>query len=231
MAGSDQAAHWHVYGKHYWFPHGNAAWSLIRLGRWERSRRPSCPARPSPRGLVRSSCKNMSAVPRRSQRTLRRRPNVILKQGFRQEPKDRRPPVPGSHPLGGCHGRLVRGTVCQQPGNSIEKGLDLIEKGEDWFYRVPLHVDGYQRSWPTSPWTVMSLSAGARAAGVLLWRLCKRRWTDQSAADFPAQLAQAEAEFTRAEGTPSPSAWEKASDFVASPGPALRCCLLPVPPG
>ena len=24
----------------------------------------------------------------------------------------------------------------------IEKGLDLVEKGEDWFYRAPLHVLG-----------------------------------------------------------------------------------------
>ncbi len=34
LAGSEQAARWHVYGKHYWFPRCNAAVSLIRLGRW-----------------------------------------------------------------------------------------------------------------------------------------------------------------------------------------------------
>ena len=40
---------------------------------------------------------------------------------------------------------------------------------------------------------------------------CKPRRNEASAADFPAQLAQTEAELTRAEGAANPSAWEKAS--------------------
>ena len=110
----------------------------------------------------------------------------------------------------------------------IEKGLDLVEKGEDWFYRAPLHVLG------AAILADLALAdndpARRRSAAGVLVRDMQAAVDEASAADFPAQLAQTEAELTRAEGAATPSAWEKAAS-VGSSAPAVRCRLLPIPTG
>jgi hypothetical protein len=106
----------------------------------------------------------------------------------------------------------------------IEAGLDWTEKGEDWFYRAPLHSLG------AAILADLALADEGQpqhlqALGVLV-RGMQSADSGPRAADFPAQLAQTEAEMLRGEGRSRPSSWGKAAalwEEVGEPYPTAYC--------
>jgi hypothetical protein len=84
----------------------------------------------------------------------------------------------------------------------------LVEKGEDWFYRAPLHVLG------VAILADLALAGNdppqRRSAASVLVRTMQAASGEARAADFPAQLAQGEAELTRALDHNNPQAWGQA---------------------
>jgi hypothetical protein len=85
------------------------------------------------------------------------------------------------------------------------RGLDLTEKGADWFYKAPLHALG------TAVLADLALTGLTWAADQARALVSALRSVDQGSADLPAHLAQCEAELTRAERRNDPLAWERAA--------------------
>ena len=226
LAGSEQAARWHVYGKHYWFPRCNAAGSLIRLGRWDEAGTILAAGEALTEGVsevyVHSMSSLLAVLSGRFDDAGRHLELVFSKSVEIVDPQFQGPIHWVAAMKAWFEGKL------ETAWGLIEKGLDLVEKGEDWFYRAPLHVLG------AAILADLALAgddpARRRSAVGVLVRDMQAATNEASAADFPGQLAQTEAELTRAEGASDPSAWEKARLFVAGPSPALRCRLLPIPP-
>ncbi len=209
LAGSDQAARWHVYGKHYWFPRLNAVWSLIRLGRWEEAGKILESGEALTEGVSEVFVHNMAAL----LATLTGRVDDAHKHLDRVHSKSVEILDPQFQ--GPIHWIAAMGAWFEGRPESawalIEKGLDLVEKGEDWFYRAPLYALG------AAILADLALAGNESAqrlnvVGVLV-RALRAAGGELRSADFAAQLAQTEAELTRAEGSASPAAWEKASSL------------------
>ena len=212
LAGSDQAARWHVYGKHYWFPRCNAAWSLIHLGRWEEAAAILASGEAVTEGVSEVFVHNLAALlavlSGRADDARRHLDRVFSKSTGILDPQFQGP----IHWVAALNAWFEGRSV--DAWEIVETGLDLIEKGEDWFYRAPLHAVG------VAVQADLALSGDEpsrrrSAAGVLV-RALRAAAVESTAADFPAQLAQAEAELTRAEGAPDPAAWEQAADLWAA---------------
>lgn len=208
MAGSEQAARWHVFGKHYWFPRCNAAWSLIRLGRWDEAGSILESGEAVTEGVsevfVHSVSSLLAVLRGRSDDARRHLDRVFLKSAEIVDPQFQGP----IHWMAAMHAWFD-----QQPEKAldfIERGLDLVEKAEDWFYRAPLHVLGVAILADLALAGNDSLRRRS-AAGVLVRAMQAAATSESSAADFPAQLVQIESEMTRAEGASNPEAWDKAS--------------------
>ncbi|MDP3984112.1 MAG: hypothetical protein Q8Q52_03800, partial [Acidimicrobiia bacterium] len=207
LAGSDQAARWHVYGKNYWFPRCNAAWSLIRLGRWDQAATILESGEALTEGVSEVFVHNVSSLLAvlggRFDDAHRHLERVFAKSAEIVDPQFQGPIHWTAAMLAWFEGSL------DQAWSLVQRGLDLVEKGEDWFYRAPLHVLGAA--------ILADLTAAGdersrhlAAAGVLV-RTMQAAAEDVGAADFPAQLTQAEAELTRAGGKPDPQAWARAA--------------------
>ena len=206
LAGSEQAARWHVYGKHYWFPRGNAAWSLIRLGRWHEARSILEAGDALTEGVSEVFVQNMLAylaiLDGRSEDAHRHLERVFSKSAEIVDPQFQGPIHWIAAMLAWFEGQPERAW------SLVEKGLDLIEKGEDWFYRAPLYSLG------AAILADLALAGNdpprRRSAASVLVRTMRAATDEAGAADFPAQLAQAEAELTRALDDNNPQAWGQA---------------------
>lgn len=222
LAGSEQAARWHVYGKHYWFPRCNAAWSLIRLGRWDEAATILEAGEALTEGVsevfVHSVSSLLAVLSGRFDDAHRHLERVFSKSVEIVDPQFQGPIHWMAAMNAWFEGQL------ETAWELIEKGLDLVEKGEDWFYRAPLHALG------AAILADLALAGNnpprrRSAAGVLV-RSMQAAAEEASAADFPAQLAQTEAELSRAESASSPSAWQKASllwEGLSQPYEAAYC--------
>jgi tetratricopeptide (TPR) repeat protein len=206
LAGSEQAARWHVYGKHYWFPRCNAAVSLIRLGRWTEAGKILASGEALTEGVsevyLHTASSLLDVLTGRFDEADRHLEVVFSKSVEIVDPQFQGP----IHWVAAMKAWFER--QLETAWGLIEKGLDLVEKGEDWFYRAPLHVLG---AAILADMALADDDPGRRrsAIGVLV-RDMQAATNEASAADFPAQVAQTEAELTRAEGASDPSAWEKA---------------------
>ena len=222
LAGSEQAAQWHVYGKHYWFPRCNAAWSLIRLGRWKEAGTILAAGEALTEGVsevyVHSMAALLAVLSGRLDDSNRHLELVFSKSVEIVDPQFQGP----IHWMAAMRA-WFEGTL-DDAWELIEKGLDLVEKGEDWFYRAPLYMLG-AAILADQALTGDDPPRQRSAIGVLV-RDMQAAADEASAADFPAQLAQAGAEWTRAEGAATPSAWAKAATLwqaLGQPYDAAYC--------
>jgi class 3 adenylate cyclase/tetratricopeptide (TPR) repeat protein len=206
LAGSEQAARWHVYGKHYWFPRCNAAWSLIRLGRWDEAGAILGSGEAITEGVSEVFVHSMSAylavLTGRTEDA-----NHHLEEAFSKSVEIVDPQFQGPLHWVAAMNAWFQGQL-ETGWGLIEKGLDLVEKGEDWFYRAPLHVLGCAIAADLAVKDPRYLEATQ-----VLVRNLRAAVGEAGSADFPAQASQAEAELTRAMGNSDPDAWGRASEL------------------
>ncbi|HEY7563446.1 MAG TPA: hypothetical protein VIA81_00815, partial [Acidimicrobiia bacterium] len=222
LEGSEQAARWHVYGKHYWFPRGNAAYSLSRLGRWDEAEKILETGQAQPEGVsavyLLSMSAYLAAIRGRLEEARTHLKDVFSKSSDILEPQFQGP----IHWIAAMTAHFSGRS--EEAWKYIEAGLDWTEKGEDWFYRAPLHSLG------AAILADLALADEGQpqhlqALGVLV-RGMQSADSGPRAADFPAQLAQTEAEMLRGEGRSSPSSWGKAAalwEEVGEPYPTAYC--------
>jgi tetratricopeptide (TPR) repeat protein len=210
LAGSEQAARYGAYSKYYWFHRSNAANSLIRLGRWaEADEILEVGVETNAEGVTRLYLQSIRAV------------IEALTGRFDEARRDIGTVLQGSRGIvdpqfqGPIH--WTAAMLAWLEGDSaeawklVQRGLDLVEKGEDWFYKAPLHSIG-------SAVLADLAHAGTdqnryqEAARVLL-RVLEDAGSEGKAADFAAELAQTRAEVTRAEQHSDPDAWKQAGDL------------------
>lgn len=220
LAGSEQAARWHVYGKHYWFPRCNAAWSLIRLGRWDEAGAILEAGEAITEGVsevfVHSMASFLAVLTGRLDDADRH-----LDRAFSKSVEVVDPQFQGPIHWVAAMNAWFQGQL-ETAWELIEKGLDLVEKGEDWFYRAPLHVLGCAIA------ADLALSTEPRylEATEVLVRNLQAAVGEAGSADFPAQLGQAEAELTRALGLSDPDSWSRAAELwnrLAQPYETAYC--------
>jgi class 3 adenylate cyclase/tetratricopeptide (TPR) repeat protein len=205
LAGSEQAARWHVYGKHYWFPRCNAAWSLIRLGRWDEAGRILESGEAVTEGVsevfVNAISALLAVVQGRYRDAHRHLDRVFAKSTDIVDPQFQGPIHWFAATLARHEGKLG------EAWRLTETGLDMVQKGEDWFYRAPLHVIGCAVNVDLA--LEGNEPARRRQAAEVLLRALRTGASEARAADFPAQLAEAEAELTRLDGS-NAGAWARA---------------------
>ncbi|MGQ0847590.1 MAG: ATP-binding protein [Actinomycetota bacterium] len=213
-AGSEAAARWHIYGKYFWFPRCNAAYSLIRLGRWQEA------ADHIQLGQGLAHAEGVSEVFVLSLKALLSLLTGDLEMARRYVdellPKSTEivdPQFQG--PIHWVAAQLV--SLEGSPEDAwevVQRGLDLVEKGEDWFWRAPLYTFG------TRVLADLALAgnepARRRQDAVILVRTLEAAEGEAGASDFPAQLAQTRAELTRFDGNRHPPTWARAADLWAS---------------
>ena len=221
LAGSEQSARWHVFGKHYWFPRCNAAWSLIRLGRWDEAGRILETGEALTEGVsevfVNSVFALLNVLRGRFEDAHRHLERVFEKSTGIVDPQFQGPIHWVAATLARWEGKF------EEALRLTERGLDMVQKGEDWFYSAPLHVIGCAVN-------VDLALAGHdpdrhRQAAEVLLRALQTGASEAQAADFTGQLDQAAAELSRLEGG-DPEAWARAAgrwERLAQPHDTAYC--------
>lgn len=207
LQGSERAARFGAFSKYYWFHRSNAVNSLIRLGRWAEAAKLLEPAEETSvegvSGLYLANMQAFLAIHQgRFEAAGRRVAETMARSGEIIDPQFQGPIhwiVATMHWLQG---------ELDKAWEMVQRGLDMVEKGEDWFYKAPLHVVG------SAVLADLALAGKDRdrhreEARVLL-RVLEAAGSDGKAADFPAQVAQTRAEVRRAEGQSDPQAWKQA---------------------
>ena len=206
LAGARAASEAGLFGKYHWFHRCNAAGSLIRLGRWQE-------AEPllfeGGGGDAEGISQIYLFITRATIAALTGRFSEA--RGYIETAMDMIGGVMDPQLHGPAH--WVAALIEWFDGDLdlawrfIESGIDRVQKGEDWFYRAPLHVLGCAIAVDRA---VTGHPEDERRSAEALVRIMQSVVAQAEGVDFPAQLAQAEAELTRFDGAGDPAAWARA---------------------
>ncbi|HEX2154487.1 MAG TPA: AAA family ATPase [Acidimicrobiia bacterium] len=222
LAGAEGAAGYGLLGKYYWYNSCNAAWSMIRLGRWDEAAallrlEEDVHAEGMSEIFLQSLRATLNVLTGRNETARRQLETLTIMIRDMVDPQF----------LGPIHWMAAMLEWFEgnpnQAWNLIEQGVDKIQKGEEWFYRAPLHVLGAAVAVDLANDGVEAAHFSA-AAGVHL-RVMRDAVLEAENADFGAQLAQAEAELSRLAGG-DPDSWARAAalwDEFPQPYDAAYC--------
>lgn len=207
LEGADRAARFGAFSKYYWFHRANAVASLFRLGRWAEAAKVLEPAEETwVEGVSGLYVANMQADlathQGRFDQAGRVMSQIMARSGEILDPQFQGPIHWIAAAMHWLQGEL------DTAWEMVERGLDRVEKGEDWFYKAPLYTIG------AAVQADLALAGKDgerhREAARVLFRVLEAASSEGKAADFPAQLAQTRAEVSRAEGQSDPEAWKQA---------------------